>query len=246
MKRNRLFMMAAFVVVCASVSAQQVITLDELQQRKKTQAKTTQTKAVQPKAQKAKVGKSVLASTGMGFSTFYLQYNAASQKYSHDGHSISTSLPSFSAGYTKAFPLGPSLYIEPGVALQYLFKSEKEDGRTEKFSMLSAKIPVNVIYSLPVGDGIYIDPYAGVYLRGNILAQYKYEHGGHSETVDLFSKDDMGSSDNTAKRMQVGMNLGVRARFSKFLVGLGYSMDLTDFTKNEKTNSFDITLGMTF
>ena len=214
MKRNRLFMMAAFVVVCASVSAQQVITLDELQQRKKTQAKTTQTKAVQPKAQKAKVGKSVLASTGMGFSTFYLQYNAASQKYSHDGHSISTSLPSFSAGYTKAFPLGPSLYIEPGVALQY--------------------------------DGIYIDPYAGVYLRGNILAQYKYEHGGHSETVDLFSKDDMGSSDNTAKRMQVGMNLGVRARFSKFLVGLGYSMDLTDFTKYEKTNSFDITLGMTF
>ncbi len=91
MKRNRLFMMTAFVVVCASVSAQQVITLDELQQRKKTQAKTIQTKTVQPKSQKAKVGKSVLASTGMGFSTFYLQYNAANQKYSHDGHSISTS-----------------------------------------------------------------------------------------------------------------------------------------------------------
>lgn len=243
MKRNRLFVMAAFVAVCASVSAQQVITLDELQKQKKAQPKTTQTQPAQ-KVKATKVSKAPSIVSGAGFSTFYLQYNAASQKYSHKGTSVSTSLPAFSAGYTKAFPLGPSLYIEPGVALQYLFKSEDVGGETEKFSMLSAKIPVNVIYSLPVGDGFYIDPYAGIYLRGNIMAQYKWEYQGKSETSSLFSKDDVG--DNTAKRLQVGTNVGIRARFSKFVVGLGYSMDLTDFTKYEKTNSFDITLGMTF
>lgn len=73
------------------------------------------------------------------------------------------------------------------------------------------------------------------------------------DSIDLFSKDDMG--DAAWKRIQLGMQFGVRARISnKFLVGIGYSMDLTNISKYEvyhtdissKFHSFDITLGYCF
>ena len=72
-------------------------------------------------------------------------------------------------------------------------------------------------------------------------------------SLDIFSKDDMGDAD--CKRIQLGMQFGVRARInSQFLIGLGYSMDLTNISKytmlktdiTSKFHSFDITLGYCF
>ena len=63
------------------------------------------------------------------------------------------------------------------------------------------------------------------------------------------------NGDAAWKRIQLGMQFGVRARISnKFLIGIGYSMDLTNISKYEvyhtdissKFHSFDITLGYCF
>jgi hypothetical protein len=52
---------------------------------------------------------------------------------------------------------------------------------------------------------------------------------------------------NAWKRFQVGLQLGVRARINnKFVVGLGYSRDLSNITDNTKFYSFDITAGICF
>ena len=57
MKRFRFLMMAAFVVVCASISAQQVITLDQLKERKQNKQSQSQSQN-QQKAQQKKQTKS--------------------------------------------------------------------------------------------------------------------------------------------------------------------------------------------
>ena len=227
MKRFRFLMMAAFTIVCASMSAQQVITLDQLKAKK--QNKQTQSQS-QQKAQPQKQQKSYSSSDYEGFSSFIVQYNAASLKFSAEGMSASSEVTGISAGYLKAINMGNTpFYIEPGIIAQYFFK--------DKFSMLSARIPVTAIYTFPITDGINLDPYAGAYLRGNII--------GKADKVDIFSKEEM--ADHPWKRVQFGLHFGLRARFSnKFTGGIGYSMDLNEICEHTKVNSFDLTFGIIF
>ena len=297
-------MMAAGSV---TVNAQEkVVTLDQLlksQQQKQAQTPqkqetakpATETKAAKPaKKETAQKPKASAAAAGVlaapvAFSSVYLQYNFESQKVKSGSHSESESGNSVSAGYNYAFPISSTLplYVEAGIAAKYVWKSE--DG--QKFNMLSAKVPVNLLFSYPVNESFAIEPYAGIYLRGNIFGKLKYDSDSDSDygwdddddwdddwdnmvddwsrqsnsralaskddddddSIDLFSKDDMG--DAAWKRIQLGMQFGVRARISnKFLVGIGYSMDLTNISKYEvyhtdissKFHSFDITLGYCF
>ncbi|MGP1538115.1 porin family protein [Prevotella heparinolytica] len=230
MKRFRFLMMAAFAVVCASMSAQQVITLDQLKAKK--QNKQTQSQS-QQKAQPQKQQKSYSSSDYEGFSSFIVQYNASSWKISAEGMSASSGFTGLSAGYLKAINMGNTpFYIEPGVIAQYFFQ--------DKFSMLSAKIPVSAIYTFPIADNINLDPYAGVYLRGNIIGKF--------DKVDVFSKEEMKKAGQEPwKRVQFGLHFGLRARFNdKFIGGISYSMDLNEITAHTKVNSFDLTFGIIF
>ena len=298
-------MMAAGSV---TVNAQEkVVTLDQLlkknqeqkqaqtpqKQEQKAKPETKQQTQKQPKEKAQKQPKSSAAAAGLmapvGFSTVYLQYNFESEKVKAGSHSESESGNSVSAGYNYAFPISGTLplYVEAGIAAKYVWK----DKNGQKFNMLSAKVPVNLLYSYPVNESFAIEPYAGLYLRGNIFGKIKYDgqsDGGYSydidddddywddddmvddwdswsesralassdggkESLDIFSKDDMG--DAACKRIQLGMQFGVRARINKqFLIGVGYSLDLTNISKysmlgtdvTTKFHSFDITLGYCF
>ncbi|TWJ17472.1 hypothetical protein JN06_00785 [Bacteroides zoogleoformans] len=251
MKRFKFLMMAAFTAVCASVSAQQVITLDQLKAKKQdkqtqqqSQQKTQQQKQQKPQKQQKqtqqqsqqkpqKQQKSYSSSDYEGFSSFIVQYNAASLNISAEGMSASDGFSGLSAGYLKAINMGNTpFYIEPGVTAQYFFKN--------KFSMLSVKIPFSVIYTFPVADGINLDPHVGAYLRGNII--------GKSDKVDVFSKEEMKKAGQEPwKRVQFGLHFGLRARFNdKFIGGISYSMDLNEITAHTKVNSFDLTFGIIF
>ncbi|MCF0257204.1 hypothetical protein [Bacteroides heparinolyticus] len=223
MKRFRFLMMAAFAVVCASMSAQQVITLDQLKAKK--QNKQTQSQS-QQKTQPQKQQKSYSSSDYEGFSSFIVQYNAASAKSGDTSSGISC----LSAGYLKAINMGDTpFYIEPGAIAQYFFK--------DKLSLLSVRIPVTAIYSFPVTDGITLDPYGGAYLRGNIM--------GKMNKADVFSKKEMNG--HPWKRVQFGLHFGLRARFNdKFIGGIGYSFDLNEITEHIKVNSLDLTFGIIF
>ena len=308
MKKTMILALSAIMMAAGSVTVnaqEKVVTLDQLLKKNQQQQQTltpqkqetaqpkTETKAAKPaKKETAQKPKASAAAAGVlaapvAFSSVYLQYNFESQKVKSGSHSESESGNSVSAGYNYAFPISSTLplYVEAGIAAKYVWKSE--DG--QKFNMLSAKVPVNLLFSYPVNESFAIEPYAGIYLRGNIFGKLKYDSDSDydydddddwdddwdnmvddwsrqsnsralaskddddDDSIDLFSKDDMG--DAAWKRIQLGMQFGVRARISnKFLVGIGYSMDLTNISKYEvyhtdissKFHSFDITLGYCF
>ncbi|MBQ3753439.1 MAG: cell envelope integrity protein TolA [Prevotella sp.] len=310
MKKTMILALSAMMMAAGSVTVnaqEKVVTLDQLlkknqeqkqaqtpqKQEQKAKPETKQQTQKQPKEKAQKQPKSSAAAAGLmapvGFSTVYLQYNFESQKVKSGSHSDSESGNSVSAGYNYAFPISGTLplYVEAGIAAKYVWQNE--NGR--KFNMLSAKVPVNLLFSYPVNESFSIEPYAGLYLRGNIFGKIKYDgqsDGGYSydidddddywddddmvddwdswsesralassddgnESLDIFSKDDMG--DAACKRIQLGMQFGVRARINKqFLIGVGYSMDLTNISKytlyntdiTSKFHSFDITLGYCF
>ena len=308
MKKTMILALSAIMMAAGTVTVnaqEKVVTLDQLlksQQQKQAQtpqkqetakpATETKTKT-KPKTEKAaKQPKASAAAAGLmapvGFSSVYLQYNFESEKVKAGSHSESESGNSVSAGYNYAFPISGTLplYVEAGIAAKYVWKNQ--DG--QKFNMLSAKVPVNLLFSYPVNESFSIEPYAGLYLRGNIFGKVKYDShydGGYSydddddygwgdddmvddwgswgdsralassdggeKSLDIFSKDDMG--DAACKRIQLGMQFGVRARINnQFLIGVGYSMDLTNISKytilntdvTTRFHSFDITLGYCF
>lgn len=139
----------------------------------------------------------------------------------------------------------------------------------EKFNMFSAKVPVSLVYNwqLP-NSNISIAPFAGITLRYNFSGKDKMEFNWDSEfeeylreeygnkefekvfgdqEKDLFDKDDMGSSDATWKRFQIGWQIGVSARFNNhFLVGVSYGSDFSEIFKKAKINTTSITLGYCF
>ena len=299
MKKTMIFALSAIMMAAGSVTMnaqEKVVTLDQLlkknQQKEapkteqKAEQKTTQKQAAQKQtAQKQKVAKepkvkAASAGTSLGgFSTAYVQWNFETMKYSKSGFSSSSSGNSISGGFNYAFGIAGAtpLYLEPGVALKYVW----DNNNGVKFSMLSLKVPVNVVYSFAATENFNIEPYAGIYLRGNLLAKEKFEGNGgwddddwddwdewedddysdfdddedyyvapsssgrSKDSVDLFSKDDMG--DDTWNRFQVGLQVGVRARINqKFMIGVGYSQDLSNITDNTKFHSFDISLGICF
>jgi len=310
MKKTMILALSAMMMAAGSVTVnaqEKVVTLDQLlkknqeqkqaqtpqKQEQKAKPETKQQTQKQPKEKAQKQPKSSAAAAGLmapvGFSTVYLQYNFESQKVKSGSHSDSESGNSVSAGYNYAFPISGTLplYVEAGIAAKYVWQNET----VRKFNMLSAKVPVNLLFSYPVNESFSIEPYAGLYLRGNIFGKIKYDgqsDGGYTydidddddywddddmvddwdswsesralassddgnESLDIFSKDDMG--DAACKRIQLGMQFGVRARINKqFLIGVGYSMDLTNISKysmlgtdvTTKFHSFDITLGYCF
>lgn len=138
-------------------------------------------------------------------------------------------------GYTKGLSLNGNvpLYLEVGANVQFNLYSEEEYDYAHDLTMtfLQAQIPVNVTYLFPLGDsGITLAPYAGLSAKFNILGKQKLENpdNGNSHEVDFFSKDDLG--DDTAKRFQVGMQLGANITFGEKLnLGIGYQRDLTSY-----------------
>lgn len=159
-------------------------------------------------------------------------------------------------GYTKGLSLNGNvpLYLEVGANVQFNMYSEEEYDYAHDLTMtfLQAQIPVNVTYLFPLGDsGITLAPYAGLSAKFNILGKQKLENpdNGNSHEVDFFSKDDLG--DDTAKRFQVGMQLGANITFGEKLnLGIGYQRDLTSYMEydHEKLmfHGFVATIGFNF
>lgn len=237
MKKFRFFALAAIAAICASASAQKVITLDQLQKASKQQqqqtSQATRTQAVkQPRTSSS-------SSVDGGFSTFYVQYNFETLSYSNKGFSSSETVSALTLGYSKAIGMLDDVpfYLELGGALKYMWDSDEG----VKTTFLSLKIPVDVVYSYKITDNISLDPYAGLYARLNLIGKEKFE----DESVNLFSKDDMG--DDTWNRFQLGLQGGVRVRFNEqFAVGVGYTQDLTNVADHMKFHSIDLTLGLNF
>ena len=150
------------------------------------------------------------------------------------------------------------LFLEFGIGVQYSFYNKKEDysdlysyygyhmsyKSETKLNMVSMKIPLGVSYVFDIPNTpISIIPNLGFDFRINTWAEQKYN--GH--TVNPFDKDDMGSSDATWNRFQVGGHAGVNARFwKKLLVGFSYQLDFSEIAKDLRMNQANITVGYCF
>lgn len=197
------------------------------------------------------------AASTEGWSTFYVQWNPSSINIDLK-EADDQSFTGLSVGYSKAFSMtsGTPLFIETGIGLQYSFFTIDSDDMDDdyyswerKYSMLSAKIPVNLMYnfSLP-NSNISIAPYAGLNFRLNITGNMKYtDDDDNDEDYNLFDKDDMESKDATWKRFQMGWQIGVNARFNdSFLLGVSYGSDFSELFKKAKISTTSITVGYCF
>jgi len=199
------------------------------------------------------------------WSTIWVQYNPTTLVIDTKG-ADDLSMTGFSIGYSKTIGLSKStpLFLEVGAGLQYTYSSETyedEDWDYEvKVKLFSIKVPVNLTYSWQISDKFSLNPYVGLQLRYNLSGKEKreillydedaydyYDEDELSQEYNLFDKSDMGSSDATWKRLQVGWQIGVNARFSgKFMVGLSYGSDFSEICKKVKVNTTSISLGYCF
>ena len=277
MKQFRFLTMAALIAFGTAVCAQNVITLDEMQARKKQQQQQPQQQqVVQEKVSYSSASDNEAFGTFfLQYNPTWMYSKMSSGSYSASNTEL---MHGFSLGYLESIPLGDiPLYIEFGGAVQFFYLSKDahatgfdpgyyddddwEDyyyddfggssNHKQKFTMLSVKIPVDVMYSFDINDGFSIQPYAGIYTRINILGKYKIG----DESANIFSKDDMGK-DGTYNRFQVGLQAGCKFRFGqKFTAGIGYYRDIApklfNYSEHGAKSSIilhglDITLGLNF
>ena len=185
------------------------------------------------------------------WSSFWVEYNPSSLNPSKGDNQSFTGL---SAGFSRAFSLSSSspLFLEGGLGIQYSFFSVDEDYYDDEVSIkvnwLSLKVPLNFVYRYNIpNSNIALCPFAGVTLRFNLFGKQKLEWDDEDEELDLFNKDDMGSSDATWKRFQIGWQIGAKVLFNnKVTLGVSYGSDFSEIVKKTKVNTTTVSLGFIF
>lgn len=213
------------------------------------------------------------AQSNDGWKALSVSYNPVTLEPKHGDN---LDLTGVSLVYSKAFKITNSLplYVEAGVGAQYTFGTDDSDKTTDdlgsitfeqKYSIVSAKVPVNVMYAFEVPNSkITIAPFAGVTANLNLLATRKadvsltgmyadmadlvneFMPSGWDDSKNMFDKDDMGDSDNCLNRFVLGGQIGANVYFGNYYVGGSYGFSLTDALKDVKQNVCSITLGMKF
>lgn len=162
----------------------------------------------------------------------------------------------YSLGFSHTFvPSSTSqVRLETGAAVQYSYFSEHE-GEEEtdvntKINVVSAKIPINLIYRIDFPNkNIELLPYLGITARGNFWGEMKLRQGGKvfGRYFDLFDKTEMGGKEYIWKHFQVGWQVGMKMRFSHSLIlGAGYGFDFNNCAKNTKNRTGSISIGYSF
>lgn len=218
------------------------------------------------------------------WNTVWVEWNPSTFEVNKKG-ADDESFTGLSLGYSHAYSLTKSapLFAEVGLGVQYSFKSfdliDEYDldeelyeymDPTLKYCIISAKAPINLIYSLQIpNSSVSLIPFVGLNLRFNIFGKtqtrlnlsddmidylednygkgWEKELGLKDTQANLFNKKDMGGSDAVWERFQIGWHIGVKARFAdNFLVGVSYGNDFSKIAKKTKIATTSISLGYTF
>lgn len=165
------------------------------------------------------------------YNGIYFQYqptivvNFDQRPYNYDNTLANT----LAMGYVRSIPISSKIpfFLEVGGNLSYGFKSETRNSVTFTSHLMSFNIPVNFGYSFGLGsERLALNPYVGLRMRVNALAQGVYSANGDRETFNFFSEDDMGK-DYTWSIFQLGLQAGVKFIINKhFMLEAGYTYDL--------------------
>lgn len=168
-------------------------------------------------------------------------------------------LTGIGAEWIHGFSLSSStpIYLETGLKYIYAFKSEDDmsfkgetNGCKLKMSTMNIAVPINVAYrfTLPNNSDVSITPFTGITLKGNLTMKEKCEYDGYNTKdveKDWFDKKDVGNK-YTAKRFQVGWQIGAGLSYKALYLGLSYGLDFTELAKKTKTSNFAVSLGYNF
>lgn len=135
---------------------------------------------------------------------------------------------------TQKFPL----YLEIGATLGASFRNESEEATymgvncklKSKLQDFYLSVPVNISYRFNIGNGMYINPYAGV--TGKVHFAFRYreiaEINGEKEETDwmcLFSHGTWDSNDLTWNRVQLGWQVGAGYEYKSLYLGVQWGTD---------------------
>ncbi|MDM8155336.1 outer membrane beta-barrel protein [Bacteroides gallinaceum] len=236
MKKFKLFVLAAFLGLATSASAQFVNSGSSNSSASSTSSSFDFT--------------SVKTN---GWSRIYVSYLPSKMKLDYDD-ADDMKFKGFQVGWLKGFGLTQRLplYMEAGAAIQYRsYKDEESDSYydfSQKCNLLSLNIPVNLLYRFNIKDDFSISPYFGLDFRINLLGKIKYEetYDGDTDSWDgnLFDDDDM---DNEAwKRFQAGWHIGVGFDYRIIHIAIEYGTDFNEIAEKSKFATTAITLGLNF
>ncbi len=179
----------------------------------------------------------------------------------------STTLNGFAAGYTYGLSLSSAmpLYLEFGGQLAY-------GSGSDKTSLMSIGIPVNVAYRFNITDAISVTPYTGLNFRVNVIGKAYginmfsgksddnndwgdgwedwEDYSTYSSRGDDYDWDDedlYGDADDWKwKRFQMGWQIGAGVNFNKWYAGLRYELDFIKLQKYLNTSTLNVSVGYTF
>jgi hypothetical protein len=201
-----------------------------------------------------------------GYSRIGVSYNNTSyneNKYGDSDDNFKTN--GFGIDYIKGFNITPGipLFLEAGINANFNFHSESESDfgfKTEaSFQNINFQVPVNFGYRFHVMPQFSIAPYVGINFKLNVISRLKAEasydgESAESEWFSCYSADDMGDSESTWNRFQMGWHVGVGFQFTPFYLGFQYgtdfiptySYDLGDGTYRINNGNLKITAAFVF
>lgn len=182
------------------------------------------------------------------------------------------SLHGFKIGYTrgisvtKKFPLfievgGNLQYNRSNVGLAYYFLYDGELSDVFDCQFLSIGIPVNIAYKLSFTNGMYIEPYAGIGVKINVLGNEKLTRedwdSEYYYTTEIEQEmnyfDAVDTYDHPLNRFQFGGQVGIHLGYKFFDVHFGseFFTPLTHFNDRHwsykfKNNCFHVGVGFNF
>lgn len=180
------------------------------------------------------------SSDGEGYTSIRLHYNNFEIEPKNGSYDA---IPSFGISLVKGWAISQDmpLFLEAGVGASYttgeLYKDE-DLGLKWEYSAISAEIPVNIGYKFQINDEFAIMPFVGVSARYNITCKAEGKPYGEN-AYDKKAEDDV-------KKFQFGWQIGARAMYNQFSVGVSYGADLNEIAKDSKAKSLIISVGYNF
>lgn len=201
-----------------------------------------------------------------GWSELKAGFELGHLSYGNDwaGDVYGTGFKGLGLGYAHAFSVSSShpIYVRAGIDAQYLHYSKDHETVPENYySKVTNKVNAlsllpscdfGYLYSFSNGCGLFV--YTGLKFRVNLWGVYKEESSDENGAWDYSNNvfDDADTDDNPASRVQLGWHVGVDGHVGKFLVGLGYGLDLTKCYSDRqeksklKLSGFNVKLGYIF
>lgn len=197
-------------------------------------------------ANSGRVGASASSTDIKNYSRLYVDFA--------DMFCTSESYLGFKAGYSYGFNIVNTipLYLEVGGNLQ--FNTKSEFGVRANFLAINAPVTINYKQTFP--NGFFIQPYAGLNLKVNVLSKMSTgssyydtdDYYYYYDTDDYYYDTDEyygGSYDLDVNRVQFGGTFGTRIGYKNFDVNIGYDV-LSNIAPYTAGNCFHVGVGFVF